>query len=76
MDGEKKKKKEDQKAVRNRVGNKWNVIRTRIIGRWGFSWDLSPGPTSTGCGTAALVAEQYVLPLGTVVLNCFDNLYP
>ena len=73
MEGEKKKK-EDQKAVRNRAGNEWNVIRTRVIGRWGFSCDLSPGPTSTGCDTAALVAEPCVLLLGTVVLNCFDNL--
>ena len=74
MEGEKKK--EDQKAVRNRAGNEWNVIRTRVIGRWGLSWDLSPGPTSTGCDTVALVAEPYVLLLGTEVLNCFDNLYP
>ena len=43
MDGEKKKKKVDQKAVRNRVGNEWNVIRSRVIGRWGFSWDLTQG---------------------------------
>ena len=68
MEGEKNRRK-DQKG-------EWSVIRTRVIGRSGLSWDLSPGPTSTSCDTATLVAEPYVLLLGTVVLNCFDNLYP